>query len=306
MTLNKGVYPTMITPYTKENKIDYDNVERLVNWYTDNRCDGIFAVCQSSEMSFLSLKERIELAAKVVQCAQKAPYKVNVVASGHCADDLDEQIEEIISIHETGIDAFVLVSNRFDLHNEGDKIWLRNAEYVLNKIPDNIPLGIYECPKPYKRLLTAEILDWCIESKRFHFIKDTCCDPLMITGRLNQLKNSDIMLYNANAQTLLYSLKNGAAGYSGIMANYHPDLLVWLCNNFDAESEKSENLSNILSMAAFTENSAYPCTAKYYLGLEGIEMNCFSRNSDEKQLTEYQKLIMKQLYSLNQMLRRTL
>lgn len=85
---------------------------------------------------------------------------MNVVASGHCADDLDAQIEEIISIYESGIDAFVLVSNRFDLHNDCDKIWLKNAEYVLSRIPENIPLGIYECPRPYKRLLTEEILNW--------------------------------------------------------------------------------------------------------------------------------------------------
>lgn len=75
MVLNKGVYPTMITPYKKENKIDYHNVEKLVSWYADNRCDGIFAVCQSSEMLFLSLKERVELATKVVQCAQKGLTK---------------------------------------------------------------------------------------------------------------------------------------------------------------------------------------------------------------------------------------
>lgn len=142
-----------------------------------------------------------------------------------------------------------------------------------------------------------------MESKRFRFIKDTCCDPMMLSDRLHQLKNSYIMLFNANAQTLLYSLKNGAAGYLGIMANFHPDLLVWLCNNYDTDPEKSEDLSNILSMSAFTENSVYPCTAKYYLGFEGLELNNFARSADEKQLTEYQKLVMKQLYDSNQMLR---
>ena len=42
-----GIYPTMITPY-KDGKIDYEGVNNLVNWYYENGCNGIFAVCQSS------------------------------------------------------------------------------------------------------------------------------------------------------------------------------------------------------------------------------------------------------------------
>lgn len=304
MKLNSGVYPTMITPYTEEGKIDYDGVEKLVDFYIRNKCDGIFAVCQSSEMLFLSLKERTELAKKVVECAKKAPYKMPVVASGHCADDLDAQIEEICAIYETGVDAFVLVSNRFDLHHDGDDEWIKNAEYVLSKIPSHIPLGIYECPRPYKRLLSPRILDFCKETGRFRFIKDTCCDPEMLKNRLAQLKGSDIMLFNANAQTLLHSLQSGAAGYSGIMANFHPDLLVWLCKNF--ESEKAEEISNIISMCAFTENPVYPCTAKYYLGFEGLDLNIYSRSADHKTLTPYHKLWAKQLYTLSEKVRKEL
>lgn len=304
MTLNPGVYPTMITPYTKEGKIDFDGVEQLVDFYIKNKCEGIFAVCQSSEMLYLSLDERIRLAKKVVECAKKAPYKMNVVASGHCADDLDAQAEEICAIYETGVDAFVLVSNRFDLHHDGDDVWIKNAEYVLSKIPKDIPLGIYECPRPYKRLLTPRILDFCMKTGRFRFIKDTCCDPIMLSDRLRQLADSDVMLFNANAQTLLHSLRHGGAGYSGIMANFHPDLLVWLCKNY--ENEKADEISNIISMCAFTENPVYPCTAKYYLGFEGLDLNIYARSADHKTLTPYQKLCMRQLYDISEKVRKDL
>ena len=98
MILNKGVYPTMITPYTKDNKIDFDGVDKIVEFYYKNGCEGIFAVCQSSEMAFLSLDERVALAKRVVDAAKKAPYKMNVVASGHDSFDLDQQIEEIKAV----------------------------------------------------------------------------------------------------------------------------------------------------------------------------------------------------------------
>ena len=59
-TIPNGVYPTMITPFTEDNKIDYNAVEQLLGWY-DGKVDGVFAVCQSSEMFCLSFEERLEL-----------------------------------------------------------------------------------------------------------------------------------------------------------------------------------------------------------------------------------------------------
>ncbi len=290
--IKNGIYPTMITPY-KNGKIDYAGVEKLVDFYRESGCNGIFAVCQSSEMNFLSLSERVELAKRVVEFADG---KMDVVASGHCAFSLEAQAEEINAISETGIDAFVLVSNKLDIHNEGDEVFLANMEKLLGMITPDIPLGIYECPMPYKRLLTEKILDYFIKTKRFAFIKDTCCNPDMLAERLRQLEGSGIKLYNANLQTLLFSMQNGAAGYSGIMANFYPALLAWLTENFEKEPEKAEMLSDFLSMTAFTESPAYPCTAKYYLGKKGFDMSAYSRSSAESNLTSYQKLVMDQLY----------
>ena len=49
-------------------------------------------------------------------------------------------------------------------------------------------------------------------------------------------------LYNANTATLLESMREGAAGYSGVMANFHPELYVWLTENWKNEPEKTELL----------------------------------------------------------------
>ena len=56
-----GIYVTMVTPFTDDNKIDYRGVEKLLKWYSDHRVDGIFALCQSSEIFFLSFEERWSL-----------------------------------------------------------------------------------------------------------------------------------------------------------------------------------------------------------------------------------------------------
>lgn len=292
--MKKGVYPVMLTPY-RNGEIDEIAVRGLVDWYAENGCTGIFAVCQSSEMMFLSLKERVRLAKIILD---QNHSRLSIVASGHCANSIAEQAEEMEAMAETGIEAFVWVSNRLDLHNDGDDVWIENAEKLLSMAKTEIPLGIYECPMPYKRLLTPRILDWCLEKKRFRFIKDTCCDPNLLRDRLKQLEGSDLWLYNANAQTLLDSLRHGAAGYSSIMANFHPELYAWLCEHFDEDAEKAERIFNVLSMMAYTESPAYPCSAKAYQQKYGVPMTLESRSCDFKRVTPYVELMNEQLHAL--------
>lgn len=151
----------MITPYAPNGEIDYALVERLVDWYAEKGCRGVFAVCQSSEMAFLSLRERVRLAQTVTTAASG---RLDVVASGHISDSPEAQAEEVCAVAETGVRAVVLVTNRLDPQRDGDGEWIRRAETLLSRIPPEVKLGLYECPNPYKRLLTPEILDWCLAS----------------------------------------------------------------------------------------------------------------------------------------------
>ena len=35
-----GVWPVMITPFTADNKIDYEAVQRIIDWYADHKVTG--------------------------------------------------------------------------------------------------------------------------------------------------------------------------------------------------------------------------------------------------------------------------
>lgn len=289
-----GVYPVMITPYTADNRVDYDAVERLTDWYIEKGCHGIFAVCQSSEMFFLTLEEKIKIARRVISRARDRENPISIVCSGHTSDSLEAQAEELTVMHELGSDAVVLVSNRLDQQNEGDATWLRNAEKLLARLPSDIRLGIYECPVPYKRLLTSEILEWCKTTGRFSFIKDTCCDPSLLTSRLQQLNGSGIGLFNANAQTLLHTLQNGAAGFSGIMANFYPELFVWLYEHWQEQPETAKRLQQLITVSEFAKMTTYPVSAKYALARRGVAMTTVGRSVDHTRLNEYEQFCIDQ------------
>lgn len=290
-TIPDGVYPTMVTPFTEDNKIDYNAVEALIGWYAEKGVDGIFAICQSSEIFFLSFEERLELLRFVMK---HTPKNISVVASGHVADDLSQQIEEAKAFVQEGIDAYVFISNRFAGEDESDSTFLKNMEKAVGEIGD-ISFGIYECPYPYKRIMMPSVLKELASTGRFTFLKDTCCDPQMINEKLSAVEGMGLKIYNANSASLLETLKMGCAGFSGVMANFHPEIYSWLCKNYDKEPEKAKQVQAFLGFASLAECQMYPVNAKYYLSLEGVPMGYACRSKDASGFTLSRRMEIEQM-----------
>lgn len=292
------IFTTMITPYTADGRVDFETAERYVDWYFENGLTGIFAVCQSSEIFYLTLEERVELNARVyarAKALEKASgRRFTVVSSGHVSDSFEDQVTELRAVWESGTDALILITNRLDPNNEGDDVFIANAERLLAALPEDVKLGLYECPYPYKRLVTPKILDWCLSTGKFYYMKDTCCDAALIAERVRQLAGSQFKLLNANCQTLLETMRAGAHGYCGIMCNFHPRLYAWLGEHY---ADKTADLvQSVTGTFGFTEvGLPYPLTAKYHMNLCGIPTENIARNRKSEELTDYARSCMQQM-----------
>ena len=290
-----GVWPVMLTPFTRGGEVDTEGLAALVEWYIASGAKGLFAACQSSEIYFLTLEERVKIVETTIRAARG---RVPVIASGHVSDAISNQVKELSAMAETGADAVIIITNHFARKGEGEDVWLRNIETVLSQLDPAIDLGAYECPAPYKRLLTPGMLRFMADSGRFFFLKDTCCDAEMIRGRLDLIKGSNLGLYNANSATLLESLHAGAAGFSGVMANIHPEVYAWLCEHKDHKN--ASLVQAALSTAAFIERQVYPVCAKYHLNaIEGLPITTFCRTRDDRELDATAK---KEVHMLNDLM----
>jgi 4-hydroxy-tetrahydrodipicolinate synthase len=286
----------MITPFREGGAIDHAALEPLVEWYLSRGVAGLFAVCQSSEMFLLSLRERLELARA---CVRLASGRVPVIASGHVAESSEDQIEEARMIADTGIAALVLITNRFARAGEDDAVLIRRLERFLAAVPDGIPLGFYECPHPYKRLVSPEVMRFCVATGRFGFLKDTSCRIGDMQAKLEAARGSPFKLFNANAATLLASLRAGASGYSGVMANFHPELYARLCATWRSDPAGAEELQDFLGLASAIEYQLYPVNAMYALSLEGVPLALASRRLDAGRFSESMRLEVEQLARLS-------
>jgi len=257
----EGIVPVMLTPFHDDGTIDYAGLERLIEWYLAKGSDALFAVAQSSEMQFLSLAERGALARFVVE---KVAGRVPVVASGHISDDLDAQAEELRVAADSGAQGVVLVTNHLDPKREGSQTFLASLNRLLSKLPSDIPLGLYECPAPYRRLLTDDELKVCIDTGRFVMLKDVSCDLATVKRRVALAQGSPLKILNANAAIAWDAMKAGSAGFNGVFTNFHPDLYQWLRSRSAEDPVLADELSTFLVVAAVSEALGYPALAKMY------------------------------------------
>ena len=75
------------------------------------------------------------------------------------------------------------------------------------------------------------------------------------------------------------SLKAGSSGLSCIQGNYWPELIVWLCENFNNSASKEEvaRVQQFIIDKMDVMHDVYPITAKYYLQKRGLGLSTFTR-----------------------------
>jgi 4-hydroxy-tetrahydrodipicolinate synthase len=257
----EGIIPVMITPFVESGEIDYAGLERLIEWYIAKGSDALFAVCQSSEMQFLSIEERAALGRF---CVKQAAGRVPVVVSGHVSDDPYSQLEELTAAAATGADGVVLVTNHLDPKNRGSATFLGNLQWLLERLPKEMPLGLYECPAPYRRLLSDDELRFCVDSGRFVLLKDVSCDLATVKRRVALTAGTPFAILNANAAIAYDAMKAGSRGFNGVFTNFHPDLYKWLYRSGAAHPALADEVSTFLVLAALSEAFGYPVLAKMY------------------------------------------
>jgi len=287
--LNKFV-PVMITPFNLKAKVDLEVVSELVEFYLSTGVKGLFANCLSSEMYSISEDERLDLTRHIVK---EVRGRVPVVATGSFGLTIPDKSEFAKKIYDTGINAVILITGHFANVEDNDEILLSNFDKMF-RFTQGISLGLYECPAPYKRILSANVFRALLESGRLVYHKDTSLDLEKIKAKLDLVKQySGMEFYDAHTPNAMYSLQMGARGMSSISGNFYPEIMVWMCNNAK-NPDKLEDvkwLQSELSRVDPLIHIAYPMSAKYFLKKRGLHIRTISR-AHALELTPEQKVTL--------------
>ena len=196
MSTKKEMWPVMLTPFTERGEVDYDGLEKLIEFYEEGGSDGLFATCQSSEIFYLSLEERTKIASFVKKHAH-----IPVIASGHVSYSREDQAVKLevrsflldyildrLPEHADSKEAVItwLSENKRNLETAATRFLTKKQmpysarlsleqAWFPTRVYDNlvIPCGTYDAA----RVILGEGNGhnwWCVLYPRFCFLDEVC------------------------------------------------------------------------------------------------------------------------------------
>lgn len=258
----------LLTPFKGDGSIDWNVYEQYVEWQLQWQPAGFFAVCGSSEMKWLTLEERLELARRAVRFAGGRP----VVATSNLSPDRGEHSVEIARMIEAGVSGVVLVPQQ----GLGDDPAALQAYYAELIAASTVPVFLYEWPQVQPYLLDPALYAKLVDEHGLMGLKDTTCTMEGITAKLQAAPDS--LVYQANMPYLLESVKAGARGIMAVTTAAGADVAVSFWHSAMAgDWEKAEAYHQQLVTLDAVQRYGYPATAKYLAALRGIPFSTKSR-----------------------------
>ncbi len=264
-----GVYSLLLTPFNWDKTIDYKTYEEYVAWQAAYKPQHLFAVCGSSEMMELTPEERVKCAGLAVKNSNGVP----VYATGNIAVDYKDQVEEMKKLEQQGVSGLVFVTKGMcDKPNE-------LYDYIMSLADKTeLPVVLYEFPGLQPHLMDSVTYGKLAATGKIKGIKDTTCKLPEIEAKIAVQGESNVL--QANIPFLYDAYIKGARGVIATPTSCGAGLFVKMWDEFtkgDLEAAKRTH-QDIISLDNCID-SGFCASAKYLVGLQGINMKPFTRGS---------------------------
>lgn len=251
----KGLFSALLTPFNEDGSINFDSLEKLVEFNLQNGIDGFYVGGSTGEGLLLSPEERMQ----VFECVKKA-NKGRATLIAHvgtiCTLDAIKMAKKAEELEYDAISAVAPYYYGFTL----DAV-LGYYNDIVNST--SLPMIIYNFPNSGGFSLTKEIANKLFENEKFIGIKHTSGD--MFT--LNQFKTlaREIVVYNGFDETLLAGLSMGADGAIGSTYNFMGKKFKKIMNCFNSgkietakalQNEANEIICEMIKYGVFQSEKA--------------------------------------------------
>ena len=264
-----GIYSLMLTPYFEDRTIDYATYEKYTEWQVSQGVDHLFAVCGSSEMTQLTLEERLKLATLTA----KHKGNTTIVATANIEATLEENIEEIKKMEQTGVDGLVLTTK--GLGDDDDKI----VDYIT-KLLDvaSLPVFLYEFPGFRPHLMSGKAYGELAKTGKIWGIKDTTSTFEGIKDKIDNKYESTII--QANMPFLWDSYVAGARGVMATPTSCGGAFFQRFHEAFvSGDMKLAEQRYNEIILLDNAIDSGFNASAKELIRLQGVDtFNWYTRH----------------------------
>ncbi|MFP4248220.1 MAG: dihydrodipicolinate synthase family protein [Armatimonadota bacterium] len=274
----RGIVPPVTTPLTENDAVDREGVARLIDWFIDAGCVGIFAIGSSGEGPSLTREMRYEM---VDACADALGGRIPLLA-GVSSPSYKESVMQAEQVAELGADAIVATCPYYFFYGQSQ---LRDYFEALTEASP-LPLVIYDIPARSDNDLEVHTVLELADNDRIIGIKDSTGNIERGVNIVNALEGrEDFTIMQGSEQLLGMAALMGYHGAVMGMANACPKLFVALLEAGRAgDVQKTRELQE-------TVNNAFP----YFFAAEPGTRNIGSIVGAMKTAQELQGLIDRRL-----------
>ena len=266
MFIFKGSGVALVTPFRKTRrgniKVDYDNLERLVDYHIKNNTDSIIICGTTGESSTLSDKEHLETIGK---CVEFANGRIPVIA-GTGSNETPHAIKLSQGAEERGADGLLCVTPYYNKTNQdGLKLYYKRIADSVN-----IPIIMYNVPSRTGLNIEPETaIEIGKENENIIGIKEA-------SGNIENVrkiaKSKVLDIYSGNDDQIYDVIAEGGIGVISVFANLFPNEAHDIVYEYlNGNKEKSRQMQEeALEVIKELFNDVNPIPVKKAMELEGM------------------------------------
>ncbi|MCC0782616.1 4-hydroxy-tetrahydrodipicolinate synthase [Clostridioides sp. ES-S-0108-01] len=258
----RGSAVALVTPFTKDNKVDFDKLGELVEYQIANGTDAIVSCGTTGEANTMTDEEQL---ATIKYVVEKVNKRVPVIA-GSGSNDTMHSVNLSQEAEKLGVDALLIIT---PYYNKANKAGLkRHFETIANSV--KLPIILYNVPGRTCVNISPSLIVELAKIDNIVAVKEASGD-LGQVAEIASLVPDDFAIYSGNDDTILPLLSLGGQGVISVLANVCPqethDLVAKF---FEGDIEGSRKLQlgmDALIAALFIEVNPIPVkTAMNLLG----------------------------------------
>lgn len=284
MSIFKGSCVAIITPFTNDNKVNYNKLKELIEWHIQEGTDSILICGTTGEATTMTKEEKQNAIKFTVETVNK---RVPVIA-GTGTNNTAASIEMSLFAEEVGVDGLLVITPYYN--KTSNKGLMKHFEAINNAV--KTPIILYNVPSRTNMNITPSQLLELSKLENVVAIKEASGNISQI-AEMKALCGDTIDIYSGNDDQIIPVLSLGGIGVISVLANVIPKethnmVMEYLNGNInEALKIQLENLE--LANNLFIETNPIPVkTALNLMGKDVGELRlplCDMDINNEKTLT---------------------
>lgn len=252
MSIFTGSGVAIVTPFN-ETGVNYDVLEKLIEFHIENHTDCIVICGTTGEASTMSDEEQIECIRFTVE---KVNGRVPVIA-GSGSNDTEHTLHLTKEVESVGADAALIVTPYYNKTTQ--KGLYQHYSYIASNV--KIPIVLYNVPSRTGMAIAPETAAKLAKIDNIVAIKEASGDISNI-AEMMALCGDDLDLYSGNDEQVLPLLSLGGKGVISVVANILPrdthDLVQSYLDGDIAECRRRQFAMSKLNKSMFCEVNPIP------------------------------------------------